>query len=52
MGVGTLEEIIDDKHAIVSSSTGPDYYVPIMSFVDQDLIGKTASKNSFFSNSS
>lgn len=40
MGVGTLEEIIDDKHAIVSSSTGPDYYVPIMSFVDQDLIGK------------
>jgi 26S proteasome regulatory subunit T2 len=38
MGVGTLEEIIDDKHAIVSSSTGPDYYVPIMSFVDQDLI--------------
>lgn len=38
MSIGTLEEIIDDKHAIISSSTGPDYYVPIMSFVDQDLI--------------
>lgn len=38
MGVGTLEEIIDDKHAIISSSSGPEYYVPIMSFVDKDLI--------------
>lgn len=38
MGVGTLEEIIDDKHAIISSSVGPEYYVPIMSFVDRDLI--------------
>jgi len=38
MGVGTLEEIIDDKHAIISSSVGPEYYVPIMSFVDKDLI--------------
>lgn len=25
--VGTLEEIIDDNHAIVSSSMGPEYYV-------------------------
>jgi len=33
-----LEEIIDDTHCIVSSSMGPDYYVPIMSFVDKDLI--------------
>ncbi|CAG8496273.1 10247_t:CDS:10 [Funneliformis mosseae] len=32
MGVGTLEEIIDDDHAIVSSSTGPEYYVSILSF--------------------
>lgn len=38
MSVGTLEEIIDEKHAIISSSSGPEYYVPIMSFVDQDLI--------------
>ncbi|CAG8712861.1 11141_t:CDS:2, partial [Dentiscutata erythropus] len=32
MGVGSLEEIIDDDHAIVSSSTGPEYYVSILSF--------------------
>ncbi|KAI9142273.1 26S proteasome subunit P45 [Paraphysoderma sedebokerense] len=38
MGVGTLEEIIDDDHAIVSSATGPEYYVSIMSFVDKDLL--------------
>jgi 26S proteasome regulatory subunit T2 len=36
--VGSIEEIIDDTHCIVSSSVGPDYYVPIMSFVDKDLI--------------
>eukprot|EP00939_MAST-03C_sp_MAST-3C-sp1_P002132 g2132.t1 len=36
MGVGTLEEIIDDNHAIVSSSNGPEYYVGILSFVDKD----------------
>jgi 26S proteasome regulatory subunit T2 len=38
MSVGTLEEIIDDNHAIVSSSMGPEYYVTIMSFVNQDLL--------------
>ncbi|KAL7422729.1 ATPase of 26S proteasome regulatory subunit 4 [Cryptotrichosporon argae] len=38
MGVGTLEEIIDDDHAIVSSGNGPEYYVGIMSFVDKDLL--------------
>ena len=38
MGVGTLEEIIDDNHAIVSSSVGPEYYVNIMSFVDKDAL--------------
>jgi len=38
MGVGTLEEIIDDNHAIVSSSVGPEYYVTIMSFVDKDQL--------------
>lgn len=38
MGVGSLEEIIDDEHAIVSSATGPEYYVSIMSFVDKDLL--------------
>lgn len=25
MGVGSLEEMIDDDHAIVSSTTGPEY---------------------------
>ena len=38
MAVGTLEEIIDDEHVIVSSSTSPEYYVSIMSFVDKDLL--------------
>lgn len=38
MGVGTLEEIIDDNHAIVSTAVGPEYYVNIMSFVDKDQI--------------
>merc|ERR1711939_1233344 len=38
MGVSTLEEMIDDTHAIVSSSVGPEYYVSIMSFVDKDQI--------------
>ena len=38
MSVGNLEEIIDDTHAIVSSSVGPEYYVSIMSFVDKDQL--------------
>lgn len=38
MGVGNLEELIDDDHAIISSATGPEYYVSIMSFVDKDLL--------------
>lgn len=38
MNVGTLEEIIDDDHAIVSSSNGPEYYVSILSFVDKDIL--------------
>merc|ERR1711871_1534556 len=38
MGVSTLEEMIDDTHAIVSSSVGPEDYVSIMSFVDKDQI--------------
>lgn len=43
MGVGTLEEMIDDDHAIVSSTNGPEYYVSIMSFVDKDLLEPGAS---------
>lgn len=38
MDVGTLEEIIDDDHAIVSGNHGPDYYVSMMSFVDKDIL--------------
>jgi len=33
-----LEEIIDENHAIVSSSVGPEYYVNILSFVDKDQL--------------
>ncbi|GAX78630.1 hypothetical protein CEUSTIGMA_g6068.t1 [Chlamydomonas eustigma] len=36
--VGTLEEIIDENHAIVSSTSGPEYYVTILSFVDKTQI--------------
>jgi 26S proteasome regulatory subunit T2 len=38
LSVGTLEEIIDDNHAIVSSTNGPEYYVSMLSFVDKDQI--------------
>ncbi len=38
MSVGNLEEIIDENHAIVSSSVGPEYYVKILSFVDKDQL--------------
>jgi 26S proteasome regulatory subunit T2 len=38
MGVSNLDEIIDDNHAIVSSATGPAYYVNMMSFVDKDQL--------------
>jgi 26S proteasome regulatory subunit T2 len=38
MAVGNLDEIIDDDHAIVSTTNGPEYYVSIMSFVDKDQL--------------
>jgi 26S proteasome regulatory subunit T2 len=38
LGVGSLEELIDDNHAIISSSVGPEYYVNILSSVNQDLL--------------
>ncbi|GMI39301.1 hypothetical protein TeGR_g14581, partial [Tetraparma gracilis] len=38
LSVGSLEEIIDDNHAIVSSSNGPEYYVNVLSSVNQDLL--------------
>jgi len=42
MSVGTLEEIIDDSHAIVSS-VGPEFYVSILSIVDHDQLEPGAS---------
>lgn len=38
MAVGTLEEMVDDDHAIISTASGPEFYVPILSFVDKDLL--------------
>ncbi len=38
VSVGTLEEMIDDNHAIVSTSMGSEYYVNICSFVNKDLL--------------
>ena len=43
MAIGTLEEIIDDDHAIISSASGPEYYVSIMSFVDKNLLKPASS---------
>ena len=38
LAVGSLEEMIDDNHCIVSSSIGPEYYVNILSSVNPDLL--------------
>eukprot|EP00475_Leptophrys_vorax_P032448 TRINITY_DN5004_c0_g1_i2.p1 TRINITY_DN5004_c0_g1~~TRINITY_DN5004_c0_g1_i2.p1 ORF type:complete len:457 (-),score=156.65 TRINITY_DN5004_c0_g1_i2:68-1417(-) len=38
ISLGTLEEIIDDNHAIISTSMGPEFYVTMLSFVDKDQI--------------
>ncbi|WUR03188.1 proteasome subunit RPT2 (RPT2) [Vairimorpha necatrix] len=38
LSIGTLEEFVDDNHAIVSTGLGPEYYVSIYSFVDKDLL--------------
>jgi 26S proteasome regulatory subunit T2 len=38
MVVGTLEEIVDEDHAIVTPQAGLEFYVPMFSFVDKDQI--------------
>ena len=38
MSVGNLEELIDESHAIVSFSMGPEYYVGMLSFIDKDQL--------------
>merc|ERR1712066_554737 len=43
MDVGSLEEFIDENHCIVSTAMGPEYYMGMMSFVDQDQLEPGAS---------
>ena len=38
LAIGSLEEMIDDSHCIVSISNGIEYYVNITSFVDKDQL--------------
>lgn len=38
ISIGSLEEIIDDDHAIVSVNSSTEYYVSILSFVDKGLL--------------
>uniref|UniRef100_A0A2K5R9D2 AAA+ ATPase domain-containing protein n=1 Tax=Cebus imitator TaxID=2715852 RepID=A0A2K5R9D2_CEBIM len=38
ISVGTLEEIINDNHAIMSTSVGSEHYISILSFLDKDLL--------------
>lgn len=38
LDVGTLEEMIDDDHAIVATEHGSEHYVSVMSFVNKDLL--------------
>ena len=43
MMIGTLEEMIDDDHAIVSTPMGPEHYAAIMSFVDKEQLEPNCS---------
>jgi len=43
LSVGSLEELVDDGHAIVSSNVGPEYYVGVASFVDRAALEPGAS---------
>jgi len=43
LSIGTLEELIDDNHAIISFSVGTEYYVSIMSFVDREQLEPNCS---------
>lgn len=38
LNVGSLEEIIDENHAIVNVGHGSEYYTTMLSFVDKDLL--------------
>lgn len=41
--VGSLEEFIDENHAIVSTSVGAEYYVCVLSIVDKDQLEPNSS---------
>ncbi|KAJ1915254.1 ATPase of 26S proteasome regulatory subunit 4 [Mycoemilia scoparia] len=43
MSIGTLEEVVDDDHAIVTTGQGTSFYVPMLSFVDKDLLEPSCS---------
>ena len=43
MIVGTLEEVIDANHAIVSTTVSSEHYVSILSFVDKDMLYPSCS---------
>jgi 26S proteasome regulatory subunit T2 len=43
MTVGSLEEMIDESHCIVSTTGGTENYVNILSIVDKDLLEPKAS---------
>jgi len=47
LSVGSLEEVIDEQHAIVSTGPGPEHYVTIMSFVNQDLLEPGCSSENY-----
>lgn len=38
LSIGTLEEIINEDHGIISISSSVEYYVPMLSFVDKDQL--------------
>lgn len=38
LSIATLEEIVDDTHAIIGTSLGQEYYVNILSIVDKELL--------------
>ncbi len=48
MSVGNLEEIIDENHAIVSSSVGPEYYVNVLGVCETWFLNlKTRERRKF-----
>lgn len=38
MDVGRLQEMVDDRHAIIYSTLASEQYVSVLSFVDKNLL--------------